>query len=103
MNEKLNPQPTAKRYLTREPARIEVVAKKTILFCRMNNLSKTGAFFEILNSNYTPVPGDIVRVVINLKQVNKTHTIYGEVVWARGLGLGVEFKKAIQRYTSFSI
>lgn len=102
MDTKQNYQVTAERFPTREPARIEIVAKKTILFCRMNNLSKTGAFFEILSSNYTPVPGEIVRVVINLKQVNKTHTIYGEVVWSRGLGLGVAFKKSIQRFTSFS-
>lgn len=93
MDTKLNSKITAKRFTTREPARIEIVGKRTILFCRMNNLSATGAFFEILNSTYTPRPGDMVRVVINLKQVNKTHTVNGEVVWAKGLGLGVEFMK----------
>lgn len=59
----------------------------------MNNLSATGAFFEILNSNYTPRPGEVVRVVINLKQVNKTHTINGQIVWAKGLGIGIHFIK----------
>ncbi len=59
----------------------------------MNNLSATGAFFEILNSNYTPRRGETVRVVINLKLVNKTHTLSGEIVWAKGLGLGVQFIK----------
>lgn len=59
----------------------------------MNNLSATGAFFEILNSNYTPRPGEIVRVVINLKQVNKSHTINGQIVWAKGLGIGIHFIK----------
>ena len=93
MDTKLNSQLTARRFLTREPARLEIIGKKTILFCRMNNLSATGAFFEILNSNYTPRPGEVVRVVINLKQVNKTHTLNGQIVWAKGLGIGIQFVK----------
>lgn len=103
MDAKLNSQFIAKRFLTREPARIEVIGKKMILFCRMNNLSTTGAFFEILNSNYTPKIGDVVRVVINLKQVNKTHTLNGQVVWAKGLGLGVEFIKHKQLRSKLSL
>lgn len=91
MDTKLSSQLSARRFLTREPARLEIIGKKTILFCRMNNLSATGAFFEILNSNYTPRPGEIVRVVVNLKQVNKTHTINGQIVWAKGLGIGIQF------------
>lgn len=94
MNVKVNPeQSTAKRHLTKEPARIEVYGKREVLFCRMNNLSSTGAFFEVLNSLYIPKIGDIVRVTINLKQVNKTHIINGEVVWFKGTGLGVSFLK----------
>lgn len=93
MDAKLSSQLSAKRFPTREPARLEIIGKKTILFCRMNNLSATGAFFEILNSNYTPRPGEVVRVVINLKQVNKTHTINGQIVWAKGLGIGIQFIK----------
>lgn len=93
MNEKTTPQPVAKRYQTREPARVEIVIKKAVLFCRMNNLSKTGAFFEIINSHFTPRVGEIIRVTVNLKQVKKVHTIKGEVVWAKGLGFGVAFIK----------
>ncbi len=93
MDAKLSSQLSARRFLTREPARLEIIGKKTILFCRMNNLSATGAFFEILNSNYTPRPGEVVRVVINLKQVNKTHTLNGQIVWAKGLGIGIQFIK----------
>ena len=93
MNEKINSQPVAKRFQTREPARVEIVGKKAVLFCRMNNLSKTGAFFEIMNSHFTPRRGEIVRVTVNLKQIKKTHVINGEVVWAKGLGFGVVFTK----------
>lgn len=102
MDTKLSSQLIARRFPTREPARLEIIGKKTILFCRMNNLSATGAFFEILNSNYTPRPGEIIRVVINLKQVNKTHTINGQIVWAKGLGIGIQFIKQ-QRATRKSL
>lgn len=103
MNEKTTSQPVAKRFPTREPARIEVIGRKAVLFCRMNNLSTTGAFFEILNSNYTPRTGDMVRVTVNLKQVNKTHSLHGEVIWAKGLGMGIVFVKQKEIYTKPSL
>jgi hypothetical protein len=83
----------SKRHLTREPARIEVYGKKEVLYCSMNNLSSTGAFFEILNPTFTPRAGYLVRVTIKLKQINKTHFVNGEVVWFKGLGMGVSFIK----------
>lgn len=91
MNEKISTQRVAKRFPTKEPARIEVIGRKVALFCRMTNLSSTGAFFEILNSNYTPRPNDQIRVTVNLKRVNKSHSINGQVVWCNGSGLGVVF------------
>lgn len=93
MNEKINSQSIEKRYQTREPARVEIIRSKAVLFCRMNNLSKSGAFFEIINSHFTPRIGEAVRVTVNLKQIKKTHIINGEVVWAKGLGFGVVFAK----------
>ncbi len=103
MDTKLSTQKkSAKRFYTREPARIEIIGKKTVLFCRMNNLSTTGAFFEILNSNYTPRAGEVVRVLVNLKQVNKSHVMSGEIVWSKGLGLGVRFIKQVSPYSKMS-
>lgn len=85
--------PNAKRHQTKESARLEVYGKKEILFCRMSNLSSTGAFFEIVNANYTPKAHDLVNVTINLNQINKSYTVHGEVVWSKGLNLGVMFIK----------
>lgn len=83
----------AKRHPTQEPARIQIYGKKEILFCRMTNLSATGAFFEILNSNYTPRIGERVSVTVNLKKVQKSHTLTGQVAWSKGSGLGIAFIK----------
>jgi hypothetical protein len=84
---------SSKRYLTKESARFEFYGKKEVLFCRMNNLSSTGAFFELLNPVFIPRVGDLVRVTVNLKKLNKTHVVNGEVVWLKGLGLGLSFIK----------
>ncbi|MEQ1721671.1 MAG: PilZ domain-containing protein [Pseudobdellovibrio sp.] len=103
MNEKAaQPELGSKRYFTKEPARIDVYGKKEVLFCRMNNLSSTGAFFELLNPTYIPRIGDLVRMTINLKQVNKTHVVNGEVVWFKGSGLGVSFIKQKELFTKLS-
>lgn len=94
MNEKTTTSNrVAKRYQTQEPARLEVLSKKEFIYCRMRNLSSTGAFFEITNSSYSPKKGDIVRITINLKQVNASHIINGEVIWSKGYGVGVSFIK----------
>jgi Tfp pilus assembly protein PilZ len=94
MNEKTNTDLIAKRYSTQEPARIEVYGRQEVLFCRMNNLSSTGAFFEISHATKnTPRIGDLVQVTVNLKQVSKTHIVNGEVIWCKGLGLGISFIK----------
>lgn len=83
----------AQRYQTNETAFVEVQGRSGKILCRMNNLSTTGAFFEIINSHFTPKQGDLVRVTVNLKQVGKTHTLHGHIIWSRGLGLGIAFLK----------
>lgn len=89
-----NNSEVAKRHATNETAFVEVHGRTGKILCRMNNLSKTGAFFEIVNSHFTPKQGDLVRVTINLKQLNKTHTMHGQIIWNRGLGLGIAFLKS---------
>lgn len=89
-----NSKEVATRHQTNEAAIVEVHGRAGKILCRMNNLSKTGAFFEIVNSHFTPRQGDLVRVTINLKQLNKTHTLHGQIVWNRGLGLGIAFLKS---------
>lgn len=86
-------EPAAKRHLTKETAVMEVYGQTEKIICRMNNLSKTGAFFEIVNATYTPKKNQVVRITVNLKQLNKSYTLHGEVVWSKGLGVGVSFVK----------
>ena len=40
-----------------------------------------------------PRKGDLVRITILLRQINKTHIVDAEIVWSRGLGLGISFLK----------
>lgn len=83
--------PPARRFLTQELAQIEVFGKEGKVLTKMANVSVTGAFFEIINSNVIPKKDDLVRITINLRAVNRTHIIDAQIVWAKGLGLGVEF------------
>lgn len=86
-------QQPLKRFFTKELAQIEVYGRMGKIFCKMANVSQSGAFFEIINSNYMPRQGDLVRVTILLRQINKTHVIDGEIIWCKGLGIGLTFLK----------
>lgn len=86
----------AQRYNTKETAQIEVYGRMGKVFCKLGNLSESGAFLEIVNSNYVPRSGDLVRITVLLRQLNKTHVVDAEIVWARGLGLGISFLKKSQ-------
>lgn len=83
----------AERYETHEFAQIEVYGRMGRLTAKMRNLSLTGAFFEIVRSDYFPQKGDMLRVTIPLRQVGKTHVIDGEIVWTRAMGFGLQFMK----------
>lgn len=89
----IHPSLVAKRHTTKESAVIEIYGQTEKLFCRMNNLSTSGAFFEIVSANFTPKKNQIIRMTVTLKQINKTYILHGEVVWAKGLGVGVSFIK----------
>ena len=87
-----------KRFITKENAQIEVYGQMGKIFCRLANLSQTGAFLEIINAKLMPKAGDLVRITVLLRQVNKTHVLDAEVVWCKGLGLGLQFIKKEQLY-----
>lgn len=92
----------SKRYTTKEPAQIEVYGRFGKIYCKMGNLSKSGAFFEIISSNFMPREGDLVRVTIHLKQLNRVHSVDGEVVWCKGLGMGLMFIKKDRLFEKLS-
>jgi hypothetical protein len=91
-----------KRYSTKETAQIAVYGRSGKINCQMGNISKTGAFFEIVTSNFMPRQGDLVRITIFLKQLNKVRTVDGEVVWCRGKGMGLMFLKKDELFTKLS-
>ncbi len=82
---------TARRFLTQELANLEVYGKEGKILAKMANVSVTGAFFEIINAAQMPRKNDLVRITIILRALNKTHVIESQVVWSKGLGLGVQF------------
>lgn len=103
MDHKLNADgTTAVRYQTQEAAQIDVFGKRGIIYCRMGNLSVSGAFFEMVSSTYVPKTKDFVRITINLKKINSTRILYGEVIWCKGNGLGISFLKQKEVFQKIS-
>lgn len=94
----LNDGLAAVRHKTNESAVVEIYGRTGKIYCRMNNLSMTGAFFEITNSILTPRQGDLVRVTVLLKQIGKSHILHGHVIWIKGKGLGISFAKNTELY-----
>jgi hypothetical protein len=92
-NQNQNQTQLAKRFATQELAHFEVYGKSGRVLTKMGNLSASGAFFEVLSPNFTLKKGDLARVTINLRSLNRVHTVDCEIVWAKGLGIGVAFLK----------
>jgi len=82
---------TAKRFLTQELVQMEIFGHIGKIFCKMENLSVSGAFFQIINSKAFPKNGDLVRITINLRSIKKIHAIDAEIIWCKGMGLGLQF------------
>ncbi|MEK2646632.1 PilZ domain-containing protein [Bdellovibrio sp. BCCA] len=82
---------TAKRYKTKETAQVEVYGHIGILVANLKNLSQTGAFLEVSQGDYVPQKGDLLNLTVNLTSLRRTHNVAAEVVWSKGLGLGICF------------
>lgn len=98
-NEPINEQTLAERYETQELATVQVYGRIGKILSKMKNLSASGGFFEMVQGDALPQKGDIVKITVNLRQLGKTHYLDGEVVWYRGLGIGVHFLKKDQVVT----
>lgn len=92
----------APRYQTQELAVLEVYGRIGKVSCKMSNLSVSGALFEILNSSFLPKKGDLIRVSINLGKLKKRYNLEAEVVWSKGLSLGVHFMSREELVTALS-
>lgn len=93
MNDQSQNSQTARRFATQELAHIEIYGKSGRILTKMGNLSASGAFFEVLSPNFTVKKGDVARVTVNLRSLNRVHIVDCEIVWAKGLGVGVQFLK----------
>lgn len=92
----------AKRYLTQELAQIEIYGHTDKVICKMANLSTSGAFFEIISSQYIPRMGDVIRLTINLRSIKRVHVINAEVIWSKGLSLGIQFLTTLEMQEKLS-
>lgn len=81
-----------KRFDTQEIAHIEVYGRyHGKMIARLLNLSKSGAFFEMSQSEYVPKTGDMICVTVHLPAIKRSHIIHAQVIWGRGLGFGTQF------------
>lgn len=81
----------AQRYDTKEKASLEVYGKGGQLIASVRNLSMTGALLEWTQEDVTLEKGDLVRMTVILKTVNRRHNVNAEVVWRDGKRSGINF------------
>jgi hypothetical protein len=80
------------RYETQETAQIEVYGRQHgKMQARLKNISSSGAFFELSQSEYVPQRGDMLCVTVHLDSLKRSHVLHAEVVWGQGLGFGAQF------------
>jgi hypothetical protein len=81
----------SERHQTSERAYLEIYGRMGTLIAELKNLSSTGAFLEILQGDYIPRRGDLIRVTVPLETVGRTHSVNAEVIWGKSLGVGICF------------
>lgn len=81
----------SKRYVTREQAHVEIYGHIGIVSAQLRNLSQTGAFLEIAKGGYVPKKGDLLSLTVKLDTLKKSHNVAAEVIWSKGLGMGICF------------
>lgn len=104
MVSKTVPQQIFRRYRTNITATLETFISGERYYTHMFNLSRGGAYFELTQKPTVGV-GDLLRLKVNLSDVDREHHIHGRVVWtthkghaAGGYGLGVKFMKGSDIY-----
>jgi Tfp pilus assembly protein PilZ len=89
------------RYKTDQDAELEPLGKNGRYRSRVCNLSKGGAYVELDSAAAVQV-GDLVRLKLELAELNRIYTMSGRIVWTKrdkdpasqnlgGLAVGVEF------------
>ncbi|MGE3681603.1 MAG: PilZ domain-containing protein [Bdellovibrionales bacterium] len=100
------PQQVFRRYRTNLSATIETFISGEKYQTHMFNLSRGGAYFELTKKPTVSV-GDLLRLKINLSDMDREHQVHGRIVWqthkghaAGGYGLGIRFMKSTDIYRS---
>lgn len=87
----------AERFLTKEKASLEIYGRPgNVVIADLKNLSKSGACLEWLQNGVEIQPGDVVRMTVHLKTLNRQHNLSAEVVWRNGNRTGVNFLRSDQ-------
>ena len=87
---------SAQRFLTKEKAAVEVYGKNGVTIASVKNLSKTGACLIWEESEVPVLKGDLIRITIYLKALNRRHKVSGEVIWFDGKFGGIQFLSSEQ-------
>ncbi len=97
LTERAVAQRVHRRYNTNESAEVELYGRSDRFLTKVHNMSKGGAYLEFQQPTALKV-GDMVRVKVELKDVNRIYTMPARVVWTSraasvrgGIGAGVEF------------
>lgn len=98
------PQQMFKRFATNQPLSIESYATGELINSSMFNLSVGGAYFET-DVKPTASVGDLVKMQVNLNDVERNHMMNARIVWTTrkgsysgGYGLGVKFVRNEELY-----
>lgn len=81
----------AQRYTTKERAAVEVYGRNGQIICSVRNLSASGACLEWQHDDVELRQGDLVRLTVVLRSLNRRHYVNAEVVWRDGKRSGVSF------------
>lgn len=93
-----------RRFYTNQTAHIELFGSHAPVAAKMLNLSKGGAYFEVLSDNIDV--GKIVKLNVDLSEVDKQYQVNARVIWASppnkanspAQSIGVEFLHATDVY-----
>ncbi|MFN8944345.1 MAG: PilZ domain-containing protein [Pseudobdellovibrionaceae bacterium] len=95
-----------KRFATLEIIALEVYGQMGEHVAKMKNLSKSGAFLEVVKGQFSPQKGDLIRMKVTLSSLQKTHQVDAEVVWTQEKKFGVTFvrkEELVEKMLSKSI
>lgn len=81
----------AQRYPTKERASIEIYGKSGNFIANLKDISQTGACLEWTQQDVALQKGDLVRLTVLLKALNRRHNVSAEVMWVNGNRTGVAF------------